>query len=89
MDQVCFLAKKVRMIGFLALVVAGCVIAAATALVRGLLALHADGAALRNGDEQAIARFGRQQNRMMSQRVIFQALAILMVALISALFAAH
>lgn len=76
------------MFGFFVFVVAVCALGAATALVRGLVAFHADGQAMRDGDQQAIARFGEQQNRMMTQRVMFQALAVVMLVAISAVFAA-
>lgn len=77
------------MFGFFVLLVALCALAAGAALIRGLVAFHADGQSLRTGDEHAIARFGEQQNRMMTQRVLFQALAVVMLVAISALFAAN
>lgn len=60
-------------------------IATAVALVRGLMAFFRDGEHIRlNGDTSAEA-FGVKQNRMMSQRVLFQGIAIVLVALIGAL----
>lgn len=38
------------MFGFFVFVVAVCALGAATALVRGLVAFHADGQAMRDGD---------------------------------------
>jgi hypothetical protein len=57
---------------------------AAVALVRGLLAFHRDGERMRSGDSGAIAAFGQQQNRMMFQRVLFQGIAVLLIALLGA-----
>lgn len=73
---------------FFALLIAGFAIAAATALVRGLLAFHKDGEVLRLGSAEADMHRGEQQNRMMAQRVLFQGLAILAIALLGA-FAAQ
>ena len=77
---------------FLALMIGGFAIAAATALVRGLKAFFDDGEQIRqkgngqkrNGVQEA---FGIKQNRMMTQRVLFQGIAVLLVALIGALAA--
>ena len=62
-----------------------CAIGAGTALVRGLMAFANDARDLRSGDPSRVASFGIKQNRMMSQRVLFQGLAIALVALIGAL----
>jgi len=69
------------------LVILICVFAvgAGTALVRGLMAFVGDAQDLRSGDPSRVASFGIKQNRMMSQRVLFQGIAILLVALIGAL----
>jgi Na+-transporting NADH:ubiquinone oxidoreductase subunit NqrC len=58
---------------------------AALALARGLLAFHQDAERLRNGDQQALEINGVQQNRMMAQRVLFQGVAIVLVAVLGAL----
>jgi Hypoxia induced protein conserved region len=62
-----------------------CAGGAALALVRGLFAFHQDAQRLRDGDEDALRSNGLQQNRMMSQRVLFQGIAIAIVALLGTL----
>ncbi len=69
---------------FLGLLVGGFAIAAAVALIRGLKAFLHDGDRIRQTG-QAIEQFGMKQNRMMTQRVMFQGMAILLIALIGAL----
>lgn len=73
-----------HMIWFFALLIAGFAVATATALVRGLMAFYKDGEALKDGSDAAVLMRGVQQNRMMSQRVLFQGLAILAIALLGA-----
>ena len=69
----------------LVLLIGGFAIAAATALVRVLMAFARDADHIRlHGDAKPEA-YGMQQNRMMTQRVLFQGTAILLVALIGAL----
>ena len=70
---------------FLALLIGGCVIAAATALIRGLMAFFRDGEHLRQPGRAPNEQFGLLQNRMMTQRVLFQGIAILLIALIGAM----
>jgi hypothetical protein len=71
----------------LVLLIGGCAVAAATALVRGLIAFFRDAEHIRqNGDAKREA-YGVQQNRMMTQRVLFQGLAVAAFALIGALAA--
>ena len=66
------------------LLIGGFALAAAIALIRGLKAFLHDGEHIRqNGCE--IEQFGLKQNRMMTQRVMFQGMAILFIALIGAL----
>jgi hypothetical protein len=60
-------------------------IAAATALVRGLIAFFRDAEHIRQNGTAAREAFGMQQNRMMAQRVLFQGVAILLIVLIGAL----
>jgi hypothetical protein len=67
------------------LLIAGFAIAAATALIRGLMAFHQDAEYLRSKDGAQREAFGLQQNRMMTQRVLFQGIAIVLVALVGAL----
>ena len=55
-------------------------IAAAVALVRGLMAFFRDGEHIRLNGDTAAEAFGVKQNRMMTQRVLFQGIAILLVA---------
>ena len=69
----------------LALLIGGFAIAAAVALVRGLLAFFRDAEQVRLNGQAAIGPFGVKQNRMMSQRVLFQGIAVLLVVLVSAL----
>jgi len=69
----------------LALLIGGFAIAAATALVRGLKAFFDDGEQIRQKGHGTQEAFGVRQNRMMTQRVLFQGIAILLVALIDAL----
>jgi len=70
---------------FLVFVIGGLAIAAAVALFRGLKAFLDDGERLRQGDSAVGEQFGLKQNRMMTQRVLFQGMAILLIALIGAL----
>lgn len=58
------------------------------ALVRGLLAFSREGDLIRGGEDAFLKR-GELQNRMMSQRVLFQALAILAVTVLGLLFSAR
>ncbi len=69
----------------LALLIGGFALAAATALVRGLKAFFDDGEQIRQKGNGAQEAFGVRQNRMMTQRVLFQGIAVLLVALIGAL----
>lgn len=69
----------------LTLLIAVFAIATATALVRGLLAFYRDAEAIRHNRADQSGNFGLQQNRMMTQRVLFQGIALLLVALIGAL----
>jgi hypothetical protein len=69
----------------IALLVGGFAIAAATALVRGLKAFFDDGEQIRQQGSGVQEAFGVKQNRMMTQRVLFQGIAVLLVALIGAL----
>jgi hypothetical protein len=55
------------------------------ALARGLFAFHQDAERLRNGDPRAMELNGQQQNRMMTQRVLFQGIAITLVAVLGTL----
>ena len=70
---------------FLALLIGGFALAAGIALVRGLKAFLDDGEQIRQKGNGAQEAFGAKQNRMMSQRVLFQGIAVLLVALIGAL----
>jgi len=70
---------------FLALLIGSFMIAAAVALVRGLKAFLHDGDILRQNGTAVREVYGAQQNRMMTQRVLFQGIAILLIILIGAL----
>ncbi len=69
----------------LILLIGGFVIAAATALIRGLMAFFRDAEHIRHSGSAPREAFGVQQNRMMAQRVLFQGIAILLVVLVGAL----
>jgi Hypoxia induced protein conserved region len=70
---------------FLVLLVGGFALAAATAMIRGLMAFVQDAEHIRQtGDFRADA-YGVKQNRMMSQRVLFQGVAIGLIVLVGAL----
>ncbi len=69
----------------LVLLIGSFVIAAAVALVRGLSAFFQDGEAIRQRGQGPGEAYGVKQNRMMAQRVLFQGIAIALVALIGAL----
>jgi len=68
-----------------ALLIGGFAIAAAVALVRGLLAFFRDAEQIRLSGQAPTKSFGIKQNRMMSQRVLFQGIAVLLVVLVGAL----
>ena len=70
---------------FLALMIIGFVAAAATALIKGLMAFFRDGELIRNNDTVPREAFGVQQNRMMTQRVLFQGIAVVLVVVIGTL----
>ena len=69
----------------LIMLIVGFAIAAAFALIRGLRAFFRDSELIRQSENVPREAFGMQQNRMMTQRVLFQGIAILMVALLGAL----
>ncbi len=69
----------------LIMLIVGFAIAAAIALIRGLGAFFRDSELIRQNENVPREAFGVQQNRMMTQRVLFQGIAILMVALLGAL----
>ena len=61
---------------------------AVVALVRGLVAFSREGERIK-GSDNAHLRRGEPQNRMMTQRVMFQAAAISAVVLVGLLFSAR
>lgn len=69
----------------LVFLIGGFAIAAATALVRGLMAFLRDGENVHRTGRATGDEFGVQQNRMMTQRVLFQGIAILLIVLVGAL----
>ena len=73
------------MTSFFILLIVGCGLAVAVALVRGLGAFYKDAERIKAGDPDAIMLHGKQQNRMMSQRVLFQGIAIALVVMLGAL----
>lgn len=72
---------------FLAFLVAGAAVAVAVALVRGLMAFFRDAEHIRQTGSPSQEAYGVKQNRMMAQRVLFQAIAILLIVLIGSLAA--
>jgi len=70
---------------FLIVLIGGFTIAAVAALIRGLKAFIHDSEHLRQNDKSPRETFGVQQNRMMTQRVLFQGIAILLVAVFGVL----
>ena len=72
---------------FLVLLIAGFSVAVVVALVRGLTAFFRDAEHIRQTGHSGQEAVGVKQNRMMTQRVLFQAIAILLVVLIGSLAA--
>ena len=70
---------------FLVLLVGGFAVAAATALVRGLMAFLRDSEHIRATGDVRQEAYGVKQNRMMSQRVLFQGIAIALIVLVGTL----
>ena len=68
------------------LLIGGFAVAAGIALVRGLMAFFRDAEQIRLNGSAPVEAYGVKQNRMMAQRVLFQGIAILLVALLGALF---
>ena len=78
--------SKVSLMTFiLILLIGGFAIAAATALIRGLMVFFHDAEFIRQNGNVPREAFGLQQNRMMTQRVLFQGIAIFLVVLLGAL----
>ncbi len=71
----------------LVLLIAGFSIAVFVALVRGLTAFFRDAEHIRQTGHSSHEAVGVKQNRMMAQRVLFQAIAILFVVLIGSVAA--
>ena len=70
---------------FLILLIGGFAAAVVIALVRGLAAFLRDAEHIRQTGHAPQEAFGVKQNRMMAQRVLFQAIAILLIVLVGAL----
>ena len=70
---------------FLMLLIGGFAAAVVIALVRGLAAFLRDAEHIRQTGHASQEAFGIKQNRMMAQRVLFQAIAILLIVLVGAL----
>ena len=70
---------------FLVLLVGSFAVLAATALVRGLMAFVRDAEHIRQHGHASQEAFGVKQNRMMSQRVLFQGIAIVLIVLVGSL----
>ncbi len=69
----------------LVLLIGGCLIAVVVALVRGMIAFFRDAEHIRRTGQASQEAFGVKQNRMMGQRVAFQAAAIGLVVLVGAI----
>ncbi|WP_423140784.1 HIG1 domain-containing protein [Parablastomonas sp. CN1-191] len=67
------------------LLIGGFAVATAAALVRGLIAFFKDAEHIRAHGAAPDTAFGAKQNRMMTQRVLFQGIAILLVVIVAAL----
>ena len=67
------------------ILIVGFVIAAAAALIRGLTAFFRDAELLRQNHPGAQEAYGTKQNRMMTQRVLFQGIAVLLVVFLGSL----
>ena len=72
---------------FLILLIGGFAIAVVVALVRGLAAFFRDAEHIRRTGHSSQEAYGVKQNRMMAQRVLFQAIAILLIVLVGSLAA--
>jgi Hypoxia induced protein conserved region len=70
---------------FLAILIGVFAIAAATALIRGLMAFFRDAEHIRENPNGSQEAFGVKQNRMMAQRVVFQGIAIFLIVLVGSL----
>ena len=70
---------------FLVLLIGGFAVTAATAMVRGLKAFVQDAEHIRQTGDFRQDVYGEKQNRMMSQRVLFQGIAIVLIVLVGAL----
>ena len=70
---------------FLVLLVGGFAVAAATAMIRGLMAFVQDAEHIRQTGDFRPDAYGVRQNRMMSQRVLFQGIAVVLIVLVGAL----
>jgi hypothetical protein len=75
--------QETPMTFLLVLLIGGFVLATGVALVRGLMAFFRDGEQIRLRGHGASEAYGVKQ--MMAQRVLFQGIAIVLVALIGAL----
>ncbi len=73
------------MTSLLVLLIGGCLIAVIVALVRGMIAFFRDAEHIRRTGQKSQEAFGVKQNRMMAQRVVFQATAIGLVVLVGAI----
>lgn len=67
----------------LILLIGGFMVATATALVRGLSAFFHDAEHIRRTGRPPEHAIGAKQNRMMTQRVVFQAAAILLIIMVA------
>lgn len=72
---------------FLVLLIGGFSFAVVAALVRGLAAFFRDAEHIRRTGHASPEAYGVKQNRMMAQRVLFQAMAVLLIVLVGSLAA--
>ena len=72
----------------LVLVIGISILAVGTALVRGLMAFVRDAEHIRANPDVSRELYGLKQNRMMTQRVLFQGIAIFLVVILGALASA-
>ena len=72
---------------FLVFLIGGFSIAVVVAFARGLVAFFRDAEHLRRTGHASQEAYGMKQNRMMTQRVLFQGIAVLLIVLVGLLAA--
>ena len=78
-------AEKYVMNWLLIILIAACGLTVVTALVRGLGAFYQAAERSKAGDLDAAVAQGLKQNKMMTQRVLFQGIAVMLIVVLGAL----